>query len=220
MLLQLVCLVGRCFWVCTRRDACLLVRLLRGLPTARRAAERDRRRHRRFCVSGDILSRLASLSQRPFSLLTQINDASCAHACFPRARWCTFTRSHTVQLCGWQFWCTAGGELDSCSRFSIGAGLPLREMPWAIQVPPARTSITRSSMVAAILYGFGRPDESDFDTLRTMEFLTHELQASDASHVAHEYDKVDAFGTVYRCTSWFFLSTVYVVHSVFVPWYL
>ena len=70
-------------------------------------------------------------------------------------------------------------------------------LPWAIQVPPARTSINRSSMVAAILYGFDRPDEADFGTLRTMEFLTHELQASDASQVAHEYDKAKAFDTVY-----------------------
>ena len=71
-------------------------------------------------------------------------------------------------------------------------------LPWVVQTPPARTSIPRSTMVAAILYGCGRPDEADRPAFRAMEFLTHEFLAADASLIAHEYDKINAFDAVYR----------------------
>ena len=53
-------------------------------------------------------------------------------------------------------------------------------------------------MVAVILDCFSPPAESDHSVLKMMEFLTYEMLASEASAVAHEFDKVGAFGAVYK----------------------
>ena len=66
-------------------------------------------------------------------------------------------------------------------------------LPWSIQAPPARTTVPRSAMVAAILYGCGRPTEADHAAVRAQDFLTHEFISADASLIAHEYDKIQAF---------------------------
>jgi hypothetical protein len=88
------------------------------------------------------------------------------------------------------------------ARFSLVHDSPmvlaLPFLPWFIQTPPSRTTIVRSSMVAILLDGCRPPVSTDRAALQSMQFLIHEILSSEASVVAHEYDKVGAFDKVYK----------------------
>lgn len=70
-------------------------------------------------------------------------------------------------------------------------------LPWAKPAAPARATVSRSSMVSAILMATRPPLEGQRAALRAMSFLTHEMGVDAGSAVLHEYDKVAAFNTTY-----------------------
>ena len=70
-------------------------------------------------------------------------------------------------------------------------------LPWTINAAPARASVPRSAVVAAILMATRSPAEDQRAALRAMEFLTHEMLTADGSTCLHELDKVEAFSHPY-----------------------
>ena len=70
-------------------------------------------------------------------------------------------------------------------------------LPWTINAAPARASVPRSAVVAAILMATRSPAEDQRAALRAMEVLTHEMLTADGSTCLHELDKVDAFSHPY-----------------------
>lgn len=75
------------------------------------------------------------------------------------------------------------------------AALPF--LPWTKPAAPARATVSRSSMVSAILMATRPPLEGQRAALRAMSFLTHEMDIDSGSALLHEYDKVSAFNTTY-----------------------
>ena len=62
-------------------------------------------------------------------------------------------------------------------------------LTWRVNVPPNRTEHCRSSVVGAFLMATRRPTDQHLNQLRSLQFLTHEVDADEASILFHELDK-------------------------------